>query len=684
MIDKKYLISPNDSSHEIEQKLLSLDADLQRYAKAYFQEDEPIIDDATYDGLYQYLQAQLDNYPFLKTKINSLNQVGAEPSRGFKIVKHKKPMLSLSNGFSNEDIIAFDQRVRNLLDIDQVEYECEPKLDGLAISVFYTNGVFDYAVTRGDGTQGEAVTANVATIRNVPKTLQGDCPEVLEVRGEIIIAKAEFLAMNERAESNGTKAFANPRNAAAGSLRLLDSALVADRPLKMMAYGIGYYTDGFAVPDSQLAQMQWVASLGFELADAVCCVKGAEGLLSYFEQMSHRRADLDYDIDGLVYKVNSIEAQQQLGFVAKAPRWAIAHKFPPQAAESEVIAVDFQVGRTGAITPVARLKPVAVGGVIVSNATLHNMDEIARKNIQIHDRVLVRRAGDVIPEVAEVIAKTDLSCDIVMPTACPVCHSEIEVIADQAVARCTGDWACRAQTKARLKHFASRKAMDIDGLGDKIISQLVDVEWVKYPQDIYTLSIDRLTTLDRMGDKSAQKLYQSILNSRNTTLSRFIYGLGIRDVGEVLAKQLAKAFPSLDELISVKYTQLLALNDVGDIIAQHLIQFWKQPMNNDIVQKLFENGVRIHNDLFQASAIVDVDHPLYAKTVVITGTLSQPRDELKQQLEQVGAKVTGSVSKKTDYLIAGENAGSKQEKAESLGVTILSEADVNQFLNGSK
>lgn len=682
MIDSKYLISAQDTPSQIIDKLMLLDHDLQKYAQAYFQTDHPLVDDAQYDELYVYLSQQSKKYPQYAQALKSLGQVGAQPSKGFDIIKHKKPMLSLSNGFSVEDIIAFDQRVRTLTAQDQIEYECEPKLDGLAISIYYQDGKLDYAVTRGDGQQGEAVTANVVTIVNVPKQLKGKYPKIVEIRGEIIIAKADFLAMNQRAEAQGSKTFANPRNAAAGSLRLLDASLVAQRPLQMYAYGIGYHSDDFELPKTQLAQMKWVQSLGFTLSEYVACVKGAEALLAYYEKMSHLRADLDYDIDGLVYKVNAVDLQQKLGFVAKAPRWAIAHKFPAQISESEVLAVDFQVGRTGAITPVARLKPVTVGGVIVSNATLHNMDEIARKGIQIHDRVVVRRAGDVIPEVAEVIAKTVDSCDITMPEQCPSCGSVLEVIPDQAVVRCTGDWHCGAQTKARLKHFSSRKAMDIDGLGDKIIAQLVDSGWVRYPQDLYQLSIDQLSSLERMAEKSATNLYQAIQNSKKTTLARIVYALGIRDVGEVLAKQLAKSFSTLEEIQAVKYSQLIELKDVGDIIAQHLIQFWKQETNLEIISSLFTLGLEIENDLYASKQIVNQHHPLYQKVVVITGTLTRPRDELKNLLEECGAKVTGSVSKKTDYLIAGENAGSKLDKASTLGIKVLSEEDINQWFNG--
>ncbi|WP_018300763.1 NAD-dependent DNA ligase LigA [Fangia hongkongensis] len=644
--------------------------------------DKPLVSDRDYDELYHLLKNLEERFLFLDSTHSPTTRVGAKVLSSFNVVKHKLQMLSLSNGFSEEDIKAFDKRLQDLTGISDLQYECEPKLDGLAISIHYQDGKLLYALTRGDGTEGEEVTENVKTIRNVPLVLSGNAPRYVEVRGEIVINKADFLSLNQQSEKKGQKLFANPRNAAAGSIRQLDSKIAAKRPLKLYAYGIGVH-EGYAVPNTQYQMMQDVHSWGFQITNEVEVVSGAKGLIAYYNKLSHIRADLPYDIDGLVYKLNEISKQQEAGFIAKAPRWALAHKFPAEEVETEIERVDFQIGRTGAITPVARLKPVAVGGVIVSNATLHNMDEIKRKDVHIGDRVIIRRAGDVIPEVVRPLPQYRRNTtSIVMPENCPVCHSKIEIINDQAVARCTGDWLCKAQTKERIKHFASRKAADIDGLGDKIIEQLVDKELVKLPDDLYQLTLTDLVQLERMARKSSLNLLASIASSKKLDLARFIYAIGIRDIGEVSSKALALHFGSLENIASANFDALISINDIGEVMAKNLIEFWQNQNNQDMVKRLLECGIELINPEVQTVSQIDEDNPFFNKTLVITGSFNDfSRDKLKEKLQSYGAKCVGSVSKKTDMLIAGDKAGSKLEKAQSLNIKIIDERELSVLLN---
>ncbi|WP_116963484.1 NAD-dependent DNA ligase LigA [Fastidiosibacter lacustris] len=656
------------------------------YDYAYHTLDNPIVSDEVYDKKYQTL-VEFENIhkKELDISYSPTQRVGSKPLPYFEVIAHKVPMLSLSNGFDEQDVKSFYKRLSELTNETHLDFECEPKLDGLAISIFYKNGLLDYAVTRGDGVEGEKVTENVKTIRNVPLQLHGeDLPLELEVRGEIIINKADFLALNEVAQKKGDKLFANPRNAASGSIRQLDSRIAAKRKLKMYAYGIGIYLD-FELPKTQLELMQQLKDWGFQLTNEVKVVTGEKGLMDYYAYMSHKRADLPYDIDGLVYKLNLLSLQNKVGFIAKAPRWALAHKFPAQEVESEIITVDFQVGRTGAITPVARLKPVAVGGVIVSNATLHNMGEIKRKDIHIHDRVIVRRAGDVIPEVVRSLPeyRQNALIAIVMPKNCPVCYSKIETIEDQAIARCTGGWHCQAQRKERIKHFASRKAMDIDGLGDKIVDQLVDKCLISLPSDLYQLTLPALMQLQRMGRKSSLNLLEAIEKSKTVQLHRFIYALGIKDIGEVSAKALANHFGSLEEIKKADLEEFKSIHDVGEVMAKSVVQFWYDDYNQKMIDALLANGIVIINPekLISNNLEAIKDNPFYGKTVVITGSFSNfSRDQLKLKLESLGAKCIGNVSAKTDIVIAGEKAGSKLAKAQALNVLVMEEDKLKDIL----
>ncbi|WHN66336.1 NAD-dependent DNA ligase LigA [Cysteiniphilum sp. QT6929] len=673
----------NNNPIEIQEYYQNLCEEINRYNYAYHTLDAPLVSDQVYDKAYQALAELETQYQdILDTSLSPTKRVGSKPLTAFEVIAHKVPMLSLSNGFDDEDIARFYKRLTELTQTHALSFECEPKLDGLAISIHYKNGRLDYAVTRGDGVEGEKVTENVKTIRNVPLQLKGDnLPKEIEVRGEIVINKQDFLALNQIAEARDEKVFANPRNAAAGSVRQLDSRIAAKRKLKMYAYGVGAYT-GFNLPQTQYELMQQLKLWGFQLTDEVEVVDGEEGLLDYYQRMSHKRADLPYDIDGLVYKLNRLNLQTKAGFIAKAPRWALAHKFPAEEVESEILAVDFQVGRTGAVTPVARLKPVAVGGVIVSNATLHNIDEIKRKDIKIHDRVIVRRAGDVIPEVMRSLPEyrnANTTQEIVMPKVCPVCQSNIEYINDQAIARCTGGWHCRAQRKERIKHFASRKAMDIDGMGDKIVEQLVDKEIIKTPADLYALNLPVLSQLERMGRKSSLNLLDALEKSKTVLLHRFIYALGIKDIGEVSAKALANHFGSLEAIKNATLEELISIHDIGEVMANHLKAFWQDSLNIELVDALIAAGITIIEPKKVAAEVAEtaVDNLFFGKTVVITGSFTEfTRDELKEKLEALGAKCSGSVSSKTDFLIAGEKAGSKLAKAQALGIKVITEDEL--------
>lgn len=657
-------------SHALDQArsdLQRLRAELEQHNHRYYVLDDPIISDAEYDQLFRDLQALEAQYPELLTPDSPTQRVGSKPVSAFAEVQHRTAMLSLNNAFSDAEVLAFDARIRETLGVAEVEYAVEPKFDGLAITLTYQDGVFVQGATRGDGATGEEVTENLRTVRAIPLRLSPPLA-ALEVRGEVLMFKADFAKLNAAQQDKGEKAFANPRNAAAGSLRQLDSRITAKRRLSFFAYGVGL-CDGATLPTQHAAQMAWLKTLGLPVTDLCRVVRGAQGLLDYYRDIGEQRANLPFDIDGVVYKVNEIKQQAQLGFVSRAPRWAIAHKFPAEEAETTLLAIDVQVGRTGAITPVARLAPVQVGGVVVTNATLHNEDEIRRKDIHIGDTVIVRRAGDVIPEVARVVLeKRPADAQVfVMPTHCE-CGAHLAKQADEAVWRCTGGLSCAAQRKEALRHFASRRAMNIEGLGDKLVEQLVDEGRIHTPADIYTLSLDQLITLPRMGEKSAQNLLAAIDHSRATTLARFIFALGIRNVGESTAKDLALHFGTLDALLEANFDRLQQVRDVGPIVAQSMVDFLAESHNREVIDQL-----RLYVSWQEQTVAAHL--PLSGLTFVLTGTLpTLTRDEAKAKLEALGAKVSGSVSKKTHYVVAGEEAGSKLEKALALGVTVLDEA----------
>ncbi|ABN84746.1 DNA ligase, NAD-dependent [Burkholderia pseudomallei MSHR7498] len=669
-----------------------LRAELERANYAYYVLDQPDLPDAEYDRLFVELQRIEAEHPDLVTPDSPTQRVGGEAASGFTPVVHDKPMLSLNNGFADEDVIAFDKRVADGLDkatdlagtvTEPVEYACELKFDGLAISLRYENGRFVQASTRGDGTTGEDVTENIRTIRAIPLTLKGKrLPRMLDVRGEVLMFKRDFARLNERQRAAGQREFANPRNAAAGSLRQLDSKITASRPLSFFAYGIGVL-DGADMPDTHSGLLDWYETLGLPVNRERAVVRGAAGLLAFFHSVGERRESLPYDIDGVVYKVNRRDEQDRLGFVSRAPRFALAHKFPAQEALTKLIAIDVQVGRTGAITPVARLEPVFVGGATVTNATLHNEDEVRRKDIRIGDTVIVRRAGDVIPEVVSAVLdrRPADAQEFVMPTECPECGSRIERLPDEAIARCTGGLFCPAQRKQALWHFAQRRALDIDGLGEKIIDQLVEQNLVRTPADLFNLGFSTLVALDRFAEKSARNLIDSLEKAKHTTLARFIYALGIRHVGESTAKDLAKHFGSLDPIMDAPIDALLEVNDVGPIVAESIHQFFAEEHNRTVIEQLRARGKVTWPEGPPAPRAPQ--GVLAGKTVVLTGTLpTLTREAAKEMLEAAGAKVAGSVSKKTDYVVAGADAGSKLAKAEELGIPVLDEAGMHTLLEG--
>lgn len=637
----------------------------------YYVLDDPTISDAEYDMHFKRLKELEAINPDHVTVDSPTQRVGAAPAKGYQPVEHRLPMLSLENAFTEEDVLDFDQRIHERLHIkEMVEYCCEPKMDGLAISIRYVDGTLVQAATRGDGMTGEDVTANIKTISMVPLRLRGnDIPPVLEIRGEVFISKKGFAALNESALKTGAKTFANPRNAAAGSVRQLDPGVTANRPLEFYCYGIGE-VQGSPLPKQHFDILHKLMQWGIRINPLIKVVRGADGCIAYFEKLAAKRDSLPYEIDGVVYKVNSIADQEKLGFVTRAPRFAIAHKFPAEEVYSVIEAVEFQVGRTGVITPVARLKPVHVGGVTVSNATLHNMDEIRRKDIHIGDTVIVRRAGDVIPEVAGVVTDRrprDVK-KIVMPKKCPVCGSQIEQIEGEAAARCTGGLHCPAQQKEAVIHFASRKAMDIEGLGDKLAEQLIDKKLIRHVADIYELTLHQLESLERMGEKSSQNVLDQIEKSKQTTLARFIYAIGIREVGEATAKTLAQHFKTFDALMRANAESLQKVPDVGPVVAEHIVNFFADKHNDQIIHKLLHAGIHWPKVTENANAT------LAGQTFVLTGTLSSmSREEAKEKLEAKGAKVAGSVSAKTSFVIAGSDAGSKLAKAEELGVPVIDE-----------
>jgi DNA ligase (NAD+) len=662
----------------------SLRAELNRHAHAYYVLDNPSVPDAEYDRLFSELQHLEEAHPELKTLDSPTNRVGGTPLPEFGQVQHAVPMLSLNNGFEDEDVINFDRRAREGLDAqNEIVYAIDLKFDGLAINLRYVDGVFTQAATRGDGFTGEDVTENIRTIRSIPLRLRVENPpKILDVRGEVLMFKRDFEKLNQRQRDAGAKEFANPRNAAAGSLRQLDSKITAQRSLRFFAYGIGLL-EGMNVPPSHRALLDWYKQAGIPVCEENALVSGASGLLEFYKTIQARRDNLDYEIDGVVYKVNDFASQQSLGFVSRAPRFAIAHKFPAQEALTSVLDIEVQVGRTGAITPVARLAPVFVGGVTVTNATLHNEEEIQRKDIRIGDTVSVRRAGDVIPEVvASILERRPAdSRQFVMPVECPICGSPIQKPEDEAIARCSGGWIkCSAQRKGGLSHFASRKAMNIDGVGEQLIDQLVDKNVVTTAADLYKLGLRSLVELDRMAEKSAQNVLSALETSKLTSFPRFIYALGIRHVGESTAKDLAAHFGNTDALMKATEEQLLEVPDVGPVVAKSILRFFSDPLNVELVEQLLASG--IHWPVIEVQE--KGEQVLAGKTLVLTGTLpTLSRDQATEVIEKAGGKVSGSVSKKTSYLVAGDDAGSKLVKAQELGISILTEAELLQLCSGS-
>jgi len=652
---------------------------LAQYDHEYYVLDRPSVPDSEYDRVYRELQDIEKQYPSLITPDSPTQRVSGSAINAFNSIKHRQAMLSLNNAFEDSELEAFDKRIREALGQEQVEYAVEPKFDGLAITLTYENGVFTQGATRGDGYTGEDVTHNLRTMHSIPMRLNCEqAPKLLEVRGEVLMFKHDFEKLNQAQLAKGDKQFANPRNAAAGSLRQLDAKMTATRPLSFFAYGLGAAL-GIPTLSSHSMAMDYLQKLYFPVSEVRQTVIGIVGLRTYYQKIGEMRNQLPFDIDGVVYKVNQFNQQNELGFVSRAPRWAIAHKFPAQEALTIVDDITVQVGRTGAITPVARLAPVFVGGVTVTNATLHNEDEVRRKDVHIGDTVSVRRAGDVIPEVVNVILERRPvnARRFEMPTACPECGSHILKQADEAVARCTGGLFCPSQRKQAITHFASRRAMDIEGLGEKLVDQLVEANLVHTLADIYQLNLNVLSNLDRMATKSAQNILDALEQSKTTTLARFIYALGMRNVGEATAKDLAKHFGNLSALMQSDTASLLTVNDVGPVVAESISNFLDEPHNIDVIQALQEAGITWPETEGKQVATGQ----LVGKTFVLTGTLpTLSRDDAKEIIEAVGGKVSGSVSKKTDYVIAGSDAGSKLDKAQELGLTILDEAGLQALL----
>jgi len=660
----------------LQQQIDTLRQDLRRYEYEYHVLDNPTIPDAEYDRLFHQLKALEAAHPELITADSPTQRVGAKPLSGFAQIRHEIPMLSLDNAFSDEEFYAFVKRIEDRLIRlpDPLTFCCEPKLDGLAVSILYVNGVLTQAATRGDGTTGEDITANIRTIRNIPLQLLMDNPPArLEVRGEVFMPHAGFERLNQQALEKGEKTFANPRNAAAGSLRQLDPKITSKRPLVLNAYGIGI-AEGVDLPNTHYDRLQWLKSIGIPVNPEIRLCNGTNEVLDFYRDIQNKRSSLGYDIDGTVLKINDIALQEKLGFISKAPRWAIAYKFPAQEELTRLNDVEFQVGRTGAITPVAKLEPVFVAGVTVSNATLHNGDEIERLDIAIGDTVVIRRAGDVIPQIIGVLhdRRPADARPIIFPKTCPVCDSAIVRIEGEAVARCTGGLFCAAQRKEALKHFVSRKAMDIDGVGGKLIEQLVDRELIHTPADLFKLDLTTLTRLERMGAKSAENALASLEKAKHTTLARFIFALGIREVGEATALNLANHFKTLEALQNADLEALQQVPDVGEVVANRIFAFWHEPHNVAVVNDLIAQGV--HWETVETKEVTE--NRFKGKTVVLTGTLTQMgRNEAKALLQDMGAKVSGSVSAKTDFVIAGDAAGSKLTKAQELGVTVLTEEE---------
>lgn len=641
--------------------------------------DHPEISDAEYDRLMRELEALEQSYPDLAAADSPTQRVGAAPLDQFGEVQHRVAMLSLGNAFAEQEVRDFDRRVRERLEVEDVVYVGETKLDGLAISLRYEGGILVQAATRGDGTRGEDVTQNVRTIRIVPLSLQNRPPPVLEVRGEIYMTTRAFEQLNERQQTRGEKLYANPRNAAAGGVRQLDSRKTAERALSMFAYGVGEIEDT-ALPDTHFGVLQQLSEWGLPVSGETLVLSGVERCLAFYNDVGSRREQLGYEIDGVVYKVNALADQSRLGQVSRAPRWALAHKFPAEEAITQVIDINVQVGRTGALTPVARLEPVKVGGVVVTNATLHNQDEIERKDVRVGDTVVVRRAGDVIPEVVRVVSdqRPPATKAYRLPPTCPECGSDAIRAEGEAVVRCTGGLFCPAQRKQAIRHFASRRALDIEGLGDKLVDQLVEKNLIASAADLFSLDLETLSSLDRMADKSARNLLDALETSKDTTLDRFLYGLGIPDVGETTAQTLAQHFGTLDALVEGDEESLQRVPDVGPVVASEIVNFFAQPHNREVLAGL---SAVLRVEVIEAAAQPEAS--LSGKTFVLTGTLSSMgRDEAKRRLQSLGAKVSGSVSGKTSFVVAGEEAGSKREKAETLGVTVIDETDFLAMIEG--
>ncbi len=661
-------------------ELDALKATLARYDHRYYVLDDPEVPDAEYDRLMQALRDIEAAHPELVSSDSPTQRVSGSPLKAFGEVTHRVSMLSLDNAFLDADVEAFDRRVRERLETDDtIDYHCEPKLDGLAISLTYVDGRLEVGATRGDGVTGEDVTSNLRTMKSVPLRLTGDFPALVEVRGEVFMSDAGFARMNREALARGEKTFVNPRNAAAGSLRQLDPAITATRPLEAFFYGIGA-VEGGALPPTHAEFVAKLRLWGLRTCPETRVARGVDGLLAYYRDIGTRRPTLGYQIDGVVYKVNAFQQQRELGFLARAPRWAIAHKFPAEEALTQVREIEWQVGRTGALTPVARLEPVFVGGVTVSNATLHNVDELTRKDVRVGDTVVIRRAGDVIPEVARVIPERRPAGAIapLLPANCPVCGSAVKRIDGEAVARCSGGYVCLAQRKESVKHFAARRAMDVEGLGDKLVDQLVEAGLVESPADLYRLTSDTLAQLDRMGEKSATKLAKAIESSKQTTLPRFLFALGIPNVGEATALALAEHFGDLPPLRAASLEQIQAVPDVGPVVAESIRNFLGDARLAGVVDQLLELGVR-----WEVQARSLGEHlPLSGKTFVCTGTLpTLGRSDAEALIRKHGGKVTGSVSKKTDYVVAGADAGSKLAKAEELGIAVIGEDELKRMLS---
>ncbi len=664
------------------QALEVLREQIRRYDYHYYVMDNPLVPDAEYDKIFKQLQSIEASHPAWITQDSPTQRLIHLPATALLPIQHGEAMLSLSNVFSVEELEAFMKRLSDKLgrEVNTLRFSCEPKFDGLAVNLTYLDGCLMSAATRGDGMVGETITNNIKTIPTVPlKLLALKPPHLIEIRGEVYMPTIGFEALNNEARRLGHKTFANPRNAAAGSLRQLNPAITASRPLQFSCYGIGACVD-HVLPDSHVEILDLLQTWGCHISEEIQSVIGITGCLQYYEQLLARRYQLPYEIDGVVYKVDSTPLQQQLGFIARAPRFACAHKFPALEALTTLLAVDFQVGRTGAMTPVARLAPVFVSGVMVSNATLHNMDEIVRKDIRVGDTVVVRRAGDVIPEVVSVVLekRPEKTSSIVMLLNCPECGAEIEKLPGEAIARCTGGLYCKAQLKRAVWHFASRRAMAIDGLGKELIDLLVETHLLKDVASLYMLDEKILATLPRLGEKSARNLILALEHSKKTTLQRFIYALGIPDIGEETARTLAKAFGELGALKAASVDELMQLKDVGPVVAYAVVNFFKQSHNVEVIDKLISFGVHW---AVSERVVADTQHPFYEKNVVLTGTLSRMgRDDAKARLQALGARVTGQVSPKTDYVIVGKDAGSKLDKATELGIALLTEEEFLQLL----